>query len=211
MPSDGKGELPLIVSYYTEGTGYEREVLPLIASCKRFGLESEIEGVPSRGRWDRNCAYKPRFLIEKAVRHKRALVWVDADATFLRYPDLFRTLSCDMALRVHDALPVTHPSKVLTGTIYLAYTEAVLCVLDLWDRECRNMLTSGLQEVWDQVALKCALASGPEVAFATLPESYCAIRDKSTLAEEEVIISHRQASRLLKRVVDGEVIPFWLT
>jgi len=200
----------IIVSYYTKNTGYEQEVKNLIVSCKKFGLKSDIVGIESKGRWDTNCCYKPRFLLEKLREHQSPVVWMDADALFLKQPTLFQTLTCDVALRTFDDLPMGHPSKIITGTLFFHYRISVFNLLEQWDIECRAMLR-GEDEVWDQVALQRALLKTPSLRLFPLPEDYYLIYDTPAHRGKTGVIVHYQASRLLKKVVNGEVVRFWGT
>lgn len=201
--------LPLIVSYYTLGTPYEEEVKNLIASCKKLGLNTDIVGIKPLGKWDQNCCYKPLFLLEKLREHKKPILWIDADAMVLKKPLLFETLKCDIALRIYPYLPITHPSKLITGTLYLQNTLAVRNILTLWDQECIKMAHQNKGEVWDQIGLKRALLNGPKINLFSLPSSYAAIYDKKESLQEELVIVHYQASRLFKKVINREVVSFW--
>ena len=198
----------LIVSYYTKNTGYEEEIKNLIASCKKFNLGWDIVGIESRGRWDANCCYKPRFLLEKLKEHQTPLVWMDADAVFLKKPTLFQTLTCDMALRIAPDLPEDHPSKMITGTLFLQNRPPVFEIMKLWDSECTQML-KGEVEVWDQIALKQALSKGPSLKISPLPDPYYMIYDQPYFQKQKAVIAHYQASRLLKKEVNQEVVQFW--
>lgn len=197
----------MLVSYYTLGTGYEEEVKNLIASCEKWGIQHDIVGIDSKGAWDQNCCYKPRFLLEKLEEHQCPLFWVDADAVVLQKPTLFDTLTCDIALRIYKELPLEHPSKLITGTLFFRPTDKAKKLLELWDEECQKMLEENEAEVWDQIALKRVLLKDPDVEVFPLPNSYCSIYDK-TLQETPVIL-HYQASRLFKKEVNNEVVPFW--
>lgn len=199
---------PLIVSYYTAGTGYEVEVQNLIASCRKLDLQADIVPIPSRGSWDKNCCYKPEFLLEKLDEHQRPIVWVDADAIFLKNPTLFESLQCDIALRTYEELPLDHPSKVYTGTIYLSNNEMARTLLKRWKEESERMLREEKNEVWDQVSIKQALL-GSNVDLFPLPDTYATIYDKQLTSIEEAVILHYQASRLFKKEVNNEVVPFW--
>ena len=68
-------KFPLIVSYYTQNTVYQLEVQNLIASCEKWGLEHHIEPIPSFGSWERNCCYKPFFLMEKMQQFRQSYIW----------------------------------------------------------------------------------------------------------------------------------------
>lgn len=200
---------PLIVSYYTAGTGYEDEVKNLIDSCNKLDLQADIVPIKSKGSWDKNCCYKPQFLLEKLEEHQRPIVWVDADAIFLKQPVLFDSLECDIALRTYDELPLEHPSKLITGTLYLAPNPKVRILLTDWATECQKMLQEGKKEVWDQIALKRVLLQKKDIELFPLPDAYCAIYDKNLTPSEEAVILHYQASRLFKKEVNNEVVPFW--
>lgn len=201
--------LPIIVSYYTENTGYEREVQNLISSCDDLRLTHQIEKITSLGSWEKNCCYKPYFLLEKLEELKQPILWVDADAVFLQQPNLFHHLPCDMALRSFDHLPLHHPSKIITGTLYLQNTQATKKLLTQWGKECQRLLQAQKGEVWDQIGLRNAILSGHKAEIVPLPDSYCAIYDKKRAADQEVVILHYQASRLYKKVIDKQLIPFW--
>ncbi|WP_420421652.1 putative nucleotide-diphospho-sugar transferase [Simkania sp.] len=199
---------PLIVSYYTAGTGYEEEVQNLIASCKKLDLQTDIVPIQSRGSWDKNCCYKPEFLLEKLDEHQRPVVWVDADAIFLKKPTLFDSLECDVALRTYEELPLDHPSKVYTGTVYFSNNEKARSLLKRWAEESQKMLQEEEKEVWDQVSIKQALF-GSDVDLFPLPDTYATIYDKQLTPNEDAVILHYQASRLFKKEVNNEVVPFW--
>ena len=50
--------IPTVVSYYTKNTPYEDEIKHLIASCEKFGIPYEIDGIPNLGSWEKNCCYQ---------------------------------------------------------------------------------------------------------------------------------------------------------
>src|SRR5258708_2800572 len=130
-------EFPLVVSYYTKDTLYQVEVQSLIASCEQWGLEYEVDPVASFGSWERNCCWKPFFLMEKLQKHRRPLLWVDADAVFFRKPDP-ETLQedWDLAARINQYLEDSHPSKVNSGTVFVNATEGAAKVVKAWGQKC---------------------------------------------------------------------------
>ncbi len=200
---------PTIVSYYTQHTGYEREVQNLIASCQELDLPYHIEGVRSLGSWEKNCCYKPRYLLDKLAELRTPLLWVDADAVFLKKPLLFTSLDTDIALRVVETLPDTSPSKMISGTLFCNTTDATKNLLKEWEDECQRLLRENQGEVWDQAALRnVALRSTARIT--PLPRAYYTIYDTMTPAcQQEAIIVHYQASRIFKKEIDNLVIPFW--
>lgn len=77
----GGANLPTIVSYYTAGTQYEQHAQRLIESLQGLNLPHLVVPVDSLGCWERNCSYKPSFVLEMWRRLKTPILWVDADAT----------------------------------------------------------------------------------------------------------------------------------
>lgn len=203
---------PLIVSYYTKNTGYEKEAENLIASCKEHSLPCQIDPIDSLGSWEKNCCYKPRYLLEKLKNIGKPLLWLDVDASIAQKPTLFETIECDIALRIVEELPQSHPSKMISGTIYINSTPATFKILELWEMECCRMFKKEEGEVWDQIALRNVLQNLPfSATIFPLPKEYYLVYDRIKNEEEKKrgIIIHYQASRLLKKEVNQEVAPFW--
>jgi len=202
--------LPLFVNYYTLDTGYEQEVKNLIQSCEKLSLETDFVGIDSKGSWEHNCCHKPQFLLKMLEKHKRPIVWIDADAVILKKPLFFDSLECDIALRIYDDLPLEHPSKVNTATVYLQNTEQVKELLKLWEARCHYVLENKIGGSWDQSALRDVLfQEGSPITVKPLPDSYCTIYDKKITPLENAVILQYQASRLFKKVINKEVAPFW--
>lgn len=201
-------EFPVIVSFYTKNTPYEKEVENLIASCKRFGLETSIDGVDSFGSWELNCAFKPFFLHQKLQELNKKLLWVDADAVFVRKPALLEEFSADFAVRINEDLDDDHPSKVMSGTIFVNATPRAQELLRRWAEACVKelMREDRTEEFWEQTALRDILLSKDLKAdVRSLPLSYVKIPghplDEHNILEP--IIEHHQASRRFKRIVNN--------
>lgn len=197
--------LPMVVSFYTKDTPYALEVQNLIASCEQFGIKIDVEGIPSYGSWELNCAYKPFFILERLKRHRRPLLWVDADAIFVSMLKQSDAFTADLAVCINDSCAIDHPSKVMSGTIFIAATKEAEELLRLWCCECQKLLLQEgrTSEFWDQEALRNAIFSCPHSArVAKLPPEYIKIFDRPLdSASGPAIIEHYQASRRLKKLV----------
>lgn len=199
---------PLIVSYYTKDTFYQLEVQNLIASCEKWQLDYHVEPIPSFGSWERNCAYKPFFLMEKLQQFSRPIFWVDADGVFVQKPKALEIFDLDFAARINSDLEDTHPSKVMSGSLYINATQGAERVLKSWGQECISSLSNPkrTEEVWDQIALRDTLCRGvPGVKIGALPLPYLAIIDnlKDESEINDVVIGHYQASRRFKKIING--------
>jgi len=194
--------LPLVVSFYTLDTPYEEEVKYLQASCQKLGIDHVIEGVPSAGSWEMNCAFKPLFILQKMMEYKRPLLWVDADAVFVRSLEFVEAFLADVGVRLYDC-PDDHPSRIVTATLFVNTTAFAKEVIELWAKECISMLSEkNRKEVWDQDALRRVfLAHRHRGNFAALPEVYSKIVGHPEDEEKciDPIILQYQASRRYKR------------
>ena len=198
----------VVVSYYTEGTIYEKEALTLKASCENFGLQQDIVGVSHQGSWCKNACMKASFLLEKLEEHNKPLVWTDADSSFMQYPEIFDRCRADMGIRINDTLSFDHNAKMLTGTLFINNTLSSKKLLNLWKKECERQLASGKTDVFDQVCLKNVILHYPTIVeIRRLPPTYCVIcdhPDTQTISSKAVVV-HTQASRIGRPIADGEL------
>ena len=154
--------VPLVISYYTKNTPYEKEVDYLVNACKKFGLEYLIEGIEDKGSWETNCSFKPYFIRDKMKELQRPLIWVDADAVFLKPMQKEDFMQADLAA-FYDIKRLQEPSlqdlfafadlnkknsveglyktvetlnaarfSVRSGTVYVNATPGGMQGLDLW-------------------------------------------------------------------------------
>lgn len=194
--------LPLVISFYTLDTPYEEEVKYLQASCLEWNIDHVIEGVPSAGSWEMNCAFKPLFILQKMAKYKRPLLWVDADAVFVRPLEHTDAFSADVGVRLYDCAD-DHPSRIVTATLFVNATAPAQEIVELWAKECMSMLAKkNREEVWDQDALRRVfLAHKHRVNFAALPEEYSKIVGHPEDEQKCInpMILQYQASRRYKR------------
>ncbi len=199
---------PLVISFFTKNTLYQLEVQNLLASCEKYGVEACVEGIDSYGAWELNCAFKPFFIYQKLLEFKRPVLWVDADAVFARKPSWIKAFEVDLATRINEELLLTHPSKVISGTVYVNYTPAGMELLRLWIEESKEQLLKKKvgEEFWDQIALRDVLYKKEHGAkFESLPLTYTKIFDHKIdlLAAPDPVIEHYQASRRLKNLINS--------
>jgi len=197
---------PIVISYYTQNTPYEKEIQNLIDSCKKFELETSIDGVDSFGAWELNCAYKPFFILKKLNELKKPILFVDADGIFVGKPSWQEAFSSDLAVRQDPKLPDDHPSKVISSTIYVGNGERARDLVKYWAMQCQKSLLDPKrqEEFWDQIALRDAILENPSKAkISILPLSYAKIFDHPDDCQKvsEPIIEHYQASRRFKNFI----------
>jgi len=191
----------IIVAYYTRNTLYEKVTQKFIASMKKFDIPYYIEAVENRGDWYKNTNYKPTFLKKMLKKFPcLSVVYVDCDAEFLRFPDLFENWSTlsyiDIGVYVFDRSCYTKSKggfEVLSGTIFLKNNEKVYKIVEDWEKEC-----NAHPRVWDQRSLEKVLNGH----YHVLPGEYCKIFDRMKDIKNPVIV-HYQDSRQVRKNKGG--------
>jgi len=183
----------LVVGYYTKNSIYEDAAEILIKSMLKYKIPYYVEGIEDKGDWWKNTQFKPTFLIRmlKAFPDKN-IVYVDCDAEFLKYPELFDTFEGDIGAYLFDRSCYTKSAggyEVLSGTLFFRNNDFVKKILDEWEHECLKHL-----HVWDQKSLERVLKG----RFKKLPGEYCKIFDRMDSVTDPVII-HYQASRKINK------------
>lgn len=197
---------PVLVSYFTKNTLYEKEAERLRLSCEKFGLEYRIEGIEVFGKWHEHTCYKPLFILQKMEELKRPVLWVDADAEIVKKPPLH--FNCDVGARIFDYHPPDHPCYLFTGTLYLNVTPVTLDIVKKWAEICHQAIRNRTY-CFDQIVLNQILHSS-KAHFQSLSAGYAAIFDEKRCSTEELFIVHYQASRLYRKIIDGELsFPFF--
>lgn len=200
-PSCSLASTPMIVSYYTLDTQYEEEVKNLRRSCQSLGVEFYIEGLPSRGSWERNCAMKARFVKECSDKFTRPVLWVDADAILRQAPLLLGGAEMDFAVSKANGWQFN------SATAYFNRTENGQRILDAWVEECERA-----PDVWDQIHLDTAwerVAARHALRTMWLPPSYAKIFDLDSASKYgafDPVIEQFQASRRFKDSVSGQQV-----
>lgn len=199
---------PIVISFYTANTPYQKEVENLKASCKQHGIILDAEAVESFGTWELNCAYKPFFILKKLNEYKQPLLWVDADGVFNSPPEWITAFDADIAVRINQELPSSHPSKVISSTIFVKYNPQTIECLNAWTKESARLLLDPYrkEEFWDQISLRnVILAKECKAKVASMPVAYTKIFDhpEDCLLVEKPVIEHYQASRRFKKIINA--------
>jgi len=197
----------IIISYYTKGTGYQKEAEGLIKTLIDLDLPYDVKGIDNLGGWQRNTHYKATFILQQLLKHKKPVVFVDADARILKYPKLFSSLvNYDFAYHPLDWYLQWRGMKgdkveALSGTLWVNYNDKAIAFLRDWIEENNRNID------WEQRNMEKALKRWEDkLKIYHLPVEYCAIirHDGSLPAHvKNPVILHTQASRKLKGEVDG--------
>jgi len=199
-----KSNRPIYVSYYTKNTAYEKVMNTfLLPSLKKFNLTYDIKGIDNLGNWNLNTSYKANFMLEMLEKHKKDIVFLDSDATVMKYPNLFEQIPpmYDIALHFLDWYLMWrnkrgfHKRELLSGTMLFRYNSRVISMTKKYIEECQKT------SQWEQRVLQRVLNKDRKIKIYNLPPQYCAIirRDgKVPQFMQEPVILHHQVSRKLK-------------
>ncbi|HEY2810205.1 MAG TPA: hypothetical protein VGJ00_02290 [Rhabdochlamydiaceae bacterium] len=194
---------PLVISFYTEDTPYQFDAFAFMKSCRDLEIDIDIEEVPNRKSWARNCAFKPFFIKKKLEEHKRAVFWVDVDALFLKKPDFAQLLAWDFAVREMDN--TRDPRfRYHAGSLFFNYTPRSLAFVEVWCAYCSEKLTLEEDPIClDQTSLAHLLNVQSDLMICPLPIAYAKIFDidEGKISREEIVIEHYQSSRRYKNLI----------
>lgn len=185
-----------VVSYYTKNSGYKGEAHRLKASLKKFNIPYHIAEVPCLGSWDLNTRYKAKFIEEMLDFHDMPVVWLDADAEVYRYPILFETLDCDMAVLRNQS------QMLMSGTMFVNNTDDAREILGLWQLENKYANIKVYEQYNLAKVLRDAEAVDRNFNVENLPEEYVYV--DGIFNHPDPVIWHHQASRRLKREIDDK-------
>lgn len=191
---------PLFVNFHTSDAGYTEEARGLVESLGAHGLDFDSVAVPPFESWVKTCSYKPAFVQAMRKKHAgRPLVWLDADARVLRYPDLLMTMPAETDFAAHWL----RNYELLSGTLYLGATLTADRLIDSWAAAC-----AASPDEWDQRVLQRVAQRTPGLKITRLPPIYAWIQGENFAVDADIsgrfygqkepVIRHRQASRRLK-------------
>lgn len=205
---------PLVISYYTPNTHYEKHAARLARSLDRLGLRHRIEPRERKANWLENCAQKASFVADMRRATNEPLLWVDADAVMRKPLDILEVNNFDFAVVRRNGW------SFFAGQIYFGASETARNLVERWESYCLEF-----PHVWDQVSLGYAwwdIACREPVSALWLPNSVHAKQKPGrplsyTLWRSEASIVHLLESRrsrgLNKDVRDIEFstkhIPQW--
>ncbi|MBX3583661.1 MAG: class I SAM-dependent methyltransferase [Rhizobiaceae bacterium] len=178
-----------VVSFYTEDNEYKDHAARLQTSLERFGLPYSLSSKKSKGTWEFNCAYKAQFMREQWEQSDVPIVWLDADATVVADPVLFRSIDADFGIHKWEGM------EFASGTLYFGKSPLAKRLIDQWAIRCEADPAT-----YDQVHLHsawCDINSIAPLKTIWLPRTYLDIFDKPV--ESGAVIRHWQASRSSKK------------
>jgi hypothetical protein len=200
---------PLIVSYFTnEEYGAHAKVLG--GSVRLLRLDYEIDMIdpkelvnekvstektalekipgaePIKRAWKEAVLYKPEFIKKKLRDHPdRDIIWIDADAKLLTYPEFLMVEKPDFDISYHhmDVLG----EFTFGGTVFYRNCPAVVSLVDQWADEVKRN-----PKALDEQSLATVVKAREDIVFKTLPPEYCWV-------ERWMRTNHRSATPVIEQ------------
>ncbi len=193
---------PMVVSFYTRNTGYEKEAKRLIRELHLFGLEHDIQGIQSLGSWQANTQYKAKVIAGMLEKYSgRDILWLDVDSSIYQYPHVFDDADFDLGVHKIDWAKYTNGHRtdvqLANAVIYLRNIRVVKQFINAWvklnEQYPNRIEMQTMAEMLDKWEDK--------LVYRNIPASYCQIYDMMA-SEGYPVIEQRQASRQYKNKVD---------
>ena len=202
------------ISSFTVGTIYEDIVQNLLADFVNYQLPYYIFPVSDLGEWKINSRQRPLYIKEAMKKFPgENLLWIDADARILKYPELLFHIpdSCHLGVnymrwdehygRASDVDKV----EILDGTSYYRNTPDMIPFMDEW---IARAVTAGKNH---RMVLKSMIDERIEehLNIFLLPRAYCYVTtrpdgSKPAIPLQDPVIAHYQASRQAKIDLKGK-------
>ena len=88
MNTDNHISDSIFISYYTNEGNYPALAEKLILSLNKFNLKHEIKLRHPFTSWEEGVSYKPSFILERLIKHRKTVIWLDIDTEIWQYPSL---------------------------------------------------------------------------------------------------------------------------
>ena len=192
-----------VISFYTEGTGYAKEIERLDDSLRKFDISRKFYAYPPLGTWRMNLNYKSQCIL-KAMREfpGKDIVFIDADGVVRKHPALFDELTAsgayDIAASFHKFQRQSGDSdELLSGTLWIQNCKSAREIISLW-----HEIGMTHPNIRHQKCLKLAIDElGRRDRLYRMPFEYTYIFDYHYAEQREPVIEHFQASRRLRQQV----------
>lgn len=179
----------IIIGYYTTDPVYQECFELLVKSLDRAGHRYDFKAIPPSD-WKSVTDLKPRIVLEKLQQYQEPVLYLDVDAFVHENLDkYFVDKNCDIA--VNYLQKKTGEEELLSGTIYFAYNETVIHLVQAWMQTGEE--NPGLN---DQQSLQLAVQQFEgELTVYRLSAAFTYIFDRIYDDVKRPIIEHLQASR----------------
>jgi len=195
---------PLIISFFTSDWEYPEHAQRLESECRSLAIDSHIVEIESTGSYRKNCSKKPRFILEALEKFQRPLLWLDVDASIIRYPSALMTkdvLSYDIAaVRKKPQFDFWY-----VNSLWFNYTPRTSAFVELWCQAANNVADDGaFQAVYAKNKSNISLLALDPAMHMILSKDRSALDDDICFVHRTSRGQSKQEERLLSRKLSQE-------
>jgi hypothetical protein len=185
----------IIISMFTKDTPYEIEVEKLRNSLNHFNIRYDIVGINGVGNWVKNTQLKTLIIKDAINKYNIPIVWIDADAELLKYPDFFHNVDGEISYYKFEKY-----NDILTGTLYFDNTDNCKKVIDDW------ITINNSNDIPDAknffyVINKIQRSGNIQLKYIPLPVEYISISGNDLVNSDDPIIIHNSKSKSFKNFI----------
>lgn len=182
---------PLIISFFTQDWEYPQHAKRLEKECRDLDIDLYVKELESTGSYRANCGKKPMFIMSCLEKFRRPVLWLDVDASIMRYPSelLSDTVLCYDIAAIRKKPNLDH---WYVGSIWFNHTEHTLRFVDAW---CKN--SNGFA---DDGAFQDTYPNHPHLRIKELDPAIHVVKSRTTtLPNDRVCFVHRISRGSSKR------------
>lgn len=124
----------IVVSFATEDGTFDRYLARLRRSCEVHGIAHDLRIIPPRPAIDA-FRYKPTFILEMVRKHNDTVLWIDADAVFLKSFKLEGHWDIGLIPNNNARWKKIYPMAAFV--VAAAPTDGAVRFLETWERLCQ--------------------------------------------------------------------------
>jgi len=201
------------ISSFTVGTIYEKVIQDLLVpSLEHWCLPYHIFAKPDLGEWKINSRQRPLYIKEAMEMFPgENILWVDADARILKYPELLFDIpeSCHVGVNYLEYIEhygrQTGKVEILDGTSYYKNCDEMKPFMDEWIQ--RSVIAGKNHRIILGEMIKEKMEDNLNLFL--LPREYCYIMtqpdgSQPAIPIKDPYIAHYQASRMGRHDLYGE-------
>lgn len=198
-----------VVAFHTDDENYWSEAKRFRKSLDKVGMDYEIRVYPSQETWDDAVALKPEYLLDRRLKLRGPLLYIDVDAVVhINCAEYFDNLDCDFGVHWLEG------TRLLSGTLYFGDTDNAEILLRKWigrndfKRRHGDKTGGGQRNLWEIISE----GKVPCLRMIELPVEYCyswRLNERFPGKYQNItpIIEHTLASRENRGVSKGNIDP----
>ena len=189
---------PLCVAWATTDQFYLMQAERLARSLNLFGLESHVVFRKRPGDWRACCFFKSLFILEMLDTFPgQGVVYLDADAEVMAYPELLDNITTDLAFVENGN------GYGIASMVYFKNNKKSRLFIAEWRRLNEEFPDNQAADQENFGVLARSWESDGKITVTHLPTSYC-VEDGITRNPPEPVIMQWIASRIGKHLNDPE-------